>query len=89
MQDKRFSKKYLKTLGLYSSTRGKRTWKKPTIYTVCEEATKCLFIAKCIQQVKPRPKKLSACYLHTLPAICTLLVALTALAESQMCLRGM
>lgn len=43
-----------------------------------------LFTTKFIQLVKTRPNKLPA---HSLPAICTLLLSLTALAESQMGLR--
>lgn len=71
MQDKRFSKKYLKTLGLYSSTRGKRTWKKPTIYTVWgsnKVFIYCKMHSACKTQAKEAICMLpahSACHLHT------------------------
>lgn len=53
-------------------------------YAEPTKATKCLLNTKFLQLVKTTPKKLPAC---TLPAILTLLLALTALAESQMGLR--
>lgn len=53
-------------------------------YAEPRKATKCLFTTTFIQLVKTRPNKLPA---HSLPAICTLVQALTALVESQMCFR--
>jgi len=45
----------------------------------------CNIYSVCKPQTKQALCMLPAC---SLPAICTLLVALTALAESQVCLRG-
>lgn len=54
------------------------------IYAEPRKAKKCLFATKFIQPVKTRPNKPPAC---SLLYICILLLALTALAESQMGLR--
>lgn len=54
------------------------------MYAEPTKATKCLLTTKFLQLVKTRPQKLPE---RTLPAIFTLLLALTALAESQMGLK--
>lgn len=57
--------------GLYSSTRGKWYWKKPTVHTMCEEATVFIY-CKMLSAHKTQAKEAicmlpahSACHLHT------------------------